>query len=109
MKTIEIRSQPTKFLGRTFIYAGLREGGGGAAWALGRQNGINTEQLPRGVLVGTVEVVGCRPLLPADWKIGCFEPDDDPEGYAWLLANPVRAKRLRKPTKQPQPVWFTPF
>ena len=46
--------------------------------------------LPRGVLIGTVELYGC-------------------DGGDWHLRNPKRAKKLLKPKKQPQPVWFYPF
>jgi hypothetical protein len=33
----------------------------------------------------------------------------DPMDFAWLLESPQRAKRLVKPKKQPQPVFFRPF
>jgi hypothetical protein len=46
--------------------------------------------LPRGVLIGTVELYGC-------------------DGGDWHLRNPKRAKKLLKPKKQPQPVWFYLF
>jgi hypothetical protein len=46
--------------------------------------------LPRGVLVGTVELFDC-------------------DGGEWPLRKPERAKRLLKPKNQPQPVWFNPF
>jgi hypothetical protein len=49
-KRIEYRSIPTAILNeRVYIYASLR---------LGNERG---RDLPRGVIVGTVEIVGCRP------------------------------------------------
>jgi hypothetical protein len=48
------------------------------------------DDLPRGVLIGTVELYKCI-------------------GEDWHLRKPKRAKKLLKPKKQPQPVWFHPF
>lgn len=57
---------------------------------------LDPAALPRGVLVGTVEVFDCRPA-----------PDGD--GWVWLLREPRRAEQLEKPTRPPAPVWFEPF
>ena len=46
--------------------------------------------LPRGVLIGTVELFDC-------------------DGGNWHVRNPERAEKLIPPTKQPQPAWFHPF
>ena len=51
---------------------------------------VSCDNLPRGVIVGTVELYDC---------------DDD----EWYLRNPERATTLRKPKNKPQPVWFNPF
>ena len=51
---------------------------------------LNLDKLPRGVVVGSVELYKC-------------------EGGDWHLRNPIRAKTLRRPTGRPQPIWFTPF
>lgn len=29
--------------------------------------------------------------------------------YEWHVRNPERATELLKPTKRPQPIWFSPF
>jgi hypothetical protein len=50
--------------------------------------------LPIGVLVGTVEILGC------EYKRG---------EYYWHLAKPKRLKRMIKPKNQPQPARFFPF
>lgn len=54
------------------------------------------DSLPRGVVVGTVEIVDCKPSRKHD-------------GFEWHLARPERGKRLRRPTKHPQPGFFYPF
>jgi hypothetical protein len=67
------------------------------------------DDLPRGVLVGTVEIVGCLPLQISDSKAACFEISETHGFYGWLLARPDRAEDLLKPRNQPQPMFFNPF
>ena len=67
------------------------------------------DALPRGVLVGTVEVMGCELLEPRHSQVACFEITETTGGFAWLLRKPERAEVLRKPDRQPQPSFFEPF
>jgi hypothetical protein len=55
---------------------------------------VSVDKLRRGVLVGTVELYDCE--RGKHW-------------WEWSLRKPERAKRLIKPRKKPQPVWFKPF
>ena len=55
---------------------------------------VNCDDLPRGVLIGIVEI----------WD--CTDNDGD---FHWHVRNPKRAEKLWKPTKHPQPIWFSPF
>lgn len=89
-KEIEYRQQRTKIRGRIYVYACKTA----SIPDEYREAGLRREDLPHGVLVGTVEIVDCVE------GSGEFE---------WLLANP---KRLQKPmpvTAMPQPVFFWPF
>lgn len=61
------------------------------AW---KKIGLEPGDLPTGVIVGTVEVVGCRKVRGE---------------YQWDLAKPVRLKPPLKPKNHPQPAWFYPF
>jgi hypothetical protein len=91
VKTIEYRSLRTKRRERVFIYASKLPGNDAASWAqVERAPG----ELPTGVLVGTVEIVGC---------------DGQPGDYHWMLARPERLRVPIKPTRMPQPMFFTPF
>jgi hypothetical protein len=82
-KTIEYRTVPTSFLNKRFyIYASLRPKD---------ERGID---LPRGVIVGTVEISACRTRGSE---------------YHWLLTRPKRLARAVRPVGRPQPVWFYPF
>ena len=46
--------------------------------------------------------------MMAEYGIDDAASDDLPRGE-WHVRGPERAKRLRKPKKHPQPVWFDPF
>ena len=81
-KRAEYRSVLTRVRERVYIYASLTP-----ATTRG-------QDLPRGVLVGTVKLVGCIRAR---------------HGYAWLLQYPRRFVRPRRPRRHPQPVWFRPF
>ena len=108
-KTIEARTKLTRVRGRVFVYAGKNRVNDEDEARVTREYGLEIDPLPRGVLVGTVEIVGCRPLTPADSKDAAFPVRADDKYFAWLLANPVRAERLRPPERHPQPMFFRPF
>jgi hypothetical protein len=67
------------------------------------------DAFPRGVLIGTVEIVGFRPLVFNDSEAACFEIDQTDGYLAWLLERPERADDLQPPKNHPQPVFFNPF
>ena len=90
LKPVEWRRQPTKIRGRIYIYASETPGDPGVFPQLDPEMG----RLPRGVLVGTVELTDCT---------------FDDGYYAWHLANPERLAKPVKPLTHPQPVWFYPF
>ena len=89
-KRIEYRSLRTHIRGRVYIYACKAPGDADSY----EEAGFEVEDLPRGVLVGTVELVDCT--------------GEDGE-FEWHLAEP---RRLRPPLAvvgMPQPVFFWPF
>jgi hypothetical protein len=92
IKTREYRSVRTNIRERVYLYASATLGDRYDYQELG----VALEDLPRGLLVGTVEVIGC-------------EPDRRNGGYAYLLANPIRLSQPLKPKNKPQPIWFRPF
>lgn len=97
-KTIEYRSRSTNIRGTILLYAGLGRYPAGVEADMVREyglRGIVCDELPRGVIVGTVELVDCT--LGSDGQ------------YQWHLRKPKRATRLRAPKKHPQPGWFWPF
>lgn len=88
-KKIEYRSRPTNIRGRVYLYASLTQDSEAF-----EEMRIEPGALPTGVLVGTVEIVGCR---------------KGREEYEWLLQRPLRLDQPIKPENHPQPVWFKPF
>jgi hypothetical protein len=91
VKATEFRTRGTRVRGRIFIYASLGRypRADEAEWA--EEYGLDDiAGLPRGVIVGTVELYDCR-------------------GDEWYLRSPERLARLIKPERRPNPVWFRPF
>lgn len=108
-KTIEVRSKATHLKERVYIYAGQSRIDTEEETRIAAQYGINVDGLPRGVLVGTVEIVGCRHLAKSDSEAACFGIDGGSGLYAWALVRPMRSEVLEKPRRQPQPMFFNPF
>ncbi len=94
---------------RVYIYAGLQRVEREEEARIAAGFGVDVDALPRGVIVGTVEIVGCEPLRPEHGPAACFPVTRSTGGYAWLLREPERIKAPRKPTGHPQPSFFTPF
>src|SRR5262245_24384393 len=92
-KKTEYRTKATKIRGRIYIYASLGRYDEESEAEMMKQYGIDDvtcDALPRGVLVGTVELYDCN-------------------GGDWSVRDPQRLDSPPKPTKHPQPVWFNPF
>lgn len=65
------------------------------------------DKLPQGSMVGTVEIVGCRPLETGYRMAACFTFTDPSGRYAWLPELPERAENLVKPKNSPSPCFST--
>jgi hypothetical protein len=108
-KIIEVRSRRTNLRERVFLYAGFNRIEPREEARIAQEYGIDVDGLPRGVLVGTVEIIGCQPLQQDDSRAACFQITETDGFYGWLLARPRRAEELVKPKNQPQPMFFDPF
>ena len=114
IKTVEYRSRPTRIIGERFwIYAAGKwprktgkpiwstdvsttggPEGGPPPWMMELAQALIFKDLPTGVIVGSAVI---EHVTEGD---GLFH---------WHLRGVERAKKFRKPTGHPQPVWFTPF
>lgn len=88
-KKIEYRTVSTNIRGRVYIYASKQP-----RIDAYEKMGVEPGTFPAGVIVGTVEI------------IGCIEKNGE---YHWLLAKPQRLKKMLIPDNRPNPVWFKPF
>jgi hypothetical protein len=91
-KKFEFRSQPTNIRGRVYIYASKKLGGDENDW---HQVRSEPDLLPTGVIVGSLQIVGCKWNATED----CF---------AYELAKPLRLKRHLKAVNQPLPRFWIP-
>lgn len=89
-KDIENRDWPTKFRGRIFVHAskGMTRDEWGSAWTFAHGTGANPKALEagltfdnieRGGIVGSVEIVDCVSESPSRWFMG---------RYGFVLRNP---------------------
>jgi hypothetical protein len=109
LRTLEVRKRATTIRERVQIYAGDAEIPSYQRQYVREQYGIETNLLPRQHLLGSVEIVGCRPLLLQDYPAAC-QPISRTGGlHAWLLANPRRALEWHVPTHTPRSDFFKPF
>jgi hypothetical protein len=90
LKKTEYRSRPTNIRERVYLYASLTPGDPDDWDDYGRSPG----DLPAGLVIGSVEIVGCR------------RSRYNEEIFEWRLARPRRMRPHRKPQNQPQPgIW----
>lgn len=115
MKTVEFRSRATRVVGKRFyLYAArpktrderldaraiaaLGPDGKPPARTAAKTPAVTpaspAKTLPDGVIVGTAVVTAVT---------------GSAGHYQWHLGNVKRLRRPRKPTRHPQPVWFSPF
>jgi hypothetical protein len=90
IKKAEYRSRRTSIRGRVYLYAAKQPVHWPAGW---RRVDAEPGDLPTGVIVGTVDITGCR-------RHG--------NGYAYILSNPKRLKRNLKPKSRPSPCFWRP-
>jgi hypothetical protein len=80
-KDVENRGRPTNYRGRLWIHAGLSTDRQKAdKWATKHDIWLPEEPLPRGYILGSVELEDCAEESRSIWAI-----DDN---YFWVLSNP---------------------
>lgn len=109
IKTLEVRSQPTRTRGTIYVYSSRRSSTLPAAAEVVERLGLDLGELPKGFLVGTVELVGCRPATPEDAAAACVPPELLMSQFVWELGNPQRLAEPLAPRFLPYGVWFYPF
>ena len=108
-KTVEVRPKATPHRERIYVYASKTRIEEREEARIAAHYSIDVDGLPRGVLIGTVQIVRCRPLRRSDGESACLEIDDGAGYYAWVLDRSERAEVMEKPTRQSRAWFFDPF
>jgi hypothetical protein len=90
-KRHEYRTVPTRIRGRVYIYVSLKPRTEKEYW---RGMEKSADQLPKGKIVGSVEIVDCKP--------------HPTKKFAYTLANPKRLRKHLQAKNQPSPVFWRP-
>ncbi|QDT55171.1 ASCH domain protein [Caulifigura coniformis] len=109
IKTIEVRSLPTNVRGPIYLYSSKKLAETPAAEAAAARHGIETIALPRGLLVGTIDIVGCESCRPSDAEAACLTPQIIAGKLGWRLEKPHRLATPLPVRFLPYGVWFYPF
>lgn len=102
IKTIEVRRTPARPMGPVYLYTSKRISSSPELDSRLRHYGIDSETLPRGVIVGTVDILESRRSQESDAHAAQLSPEHLAGTYSWVVGNAVRF-----PT--PLPVEFVPF
>lgn len=109
IKTIEVRSSHTKQRGTIYVYASKKVANTSAAKLAADEHEIDLDALPRGVIVGTVQIAGSKATTPEDEKQSCLPPSLLEGKFGWHLEDARRLDEPLTPRFLPYGVWFYPF
>ncbi len=109
IKTIEVRRLPVRPGGPIYLYASQQLSKATYAIEAAQKYGLDTESLPRGVLVGTIEVAACRPTTPDDSKAACVPEEFLLRMNAWVIGTATRLDPPEPILNPPFGMWFYPF
>ncbi|MEX0718724.1 MAG: ASCH domain-containing protein [Planctomycetaceae bacterium] len=109
VKTIEVRTVDTRQRGTIYLYASKKFTDHPAAQAATEAHSLDLESLPRGMLVGTVDLVATRACEPDDAARACVRRGDVIGRIGWRLENPHRLPEPLPVRFLPYGVWFYPF
>lgn len=108
-KRLEVRSLPTRIRGRIYLYASKKDSTLPEALPHLETASKQNRELGRGVIIGSVELIDCRPASPADAPAACVNADRLADQYVWELAHPLRFPDPWPVTFLPYGVWFYPW
>ncbi len=108
-KIIEVRSRSTNVRGSIYLYTSKKPATEDYATQAIHNYDLDLMNFPLGVLVGSVEIVECRPAMPQDATQSCLSSSELENRYAWVLKNPIRFPKPQPVRFLPYGVWFYPF
>ncbi|MEX0702066.1 MAG: ASCH domain-containing protein [Planctomycetales bacterium] len=108
-KTVEVRTVDTRLRGTIYVYASKKLAEHPAAATAIREHRLDVDRLPRGLLVGTVDLVATRACEPEDAARACLRRADVTDRIGWCLENPRRLPQPLPVRFLPYGIWFYPF
>ena len=109
IKTLEVRTRATHVRGPIYLYASKKLATIPAAHRVMKRHDLNEDDLPTGMIVGTVNIVGTHLCAKHDTEISCVPRSLLRGKIGWELARPRRLKTPLEPKYLPYGVWFYPF
>lgn len=109
IKTVEVRTLPTNLRGPIYLYASKLLAEMPAAQPAITRYALDTAALPRGEIVGSIDIIDCRPATRHDAAAACVPASLLTGKLVWVLARPERLVSPVRPRFLPYGVWFYPF
>ena len=109
IKTIEVRSRPTRVQGPIYLYTSKIVATETFAKDAVSQHEVDLAKTVQGKLIGSIEISNCRLCTAKDAEASCVPWDIMKGKYAWEMANPVRFTKPIDVLFLPYGVWFYPF
>ncbi len=113
IKTLEVRSQNTNVRGIIYLYTSKKIATSKESIKAASQYDINTDALPMGMVVGTVELFDVTLAKKRHAKEACLSRTSfkklENEHYVWHLKNPDHFVNPIEAKYVPYGVWFYPF
>lgn len=109
-KSVEVRNQNTTVRGTIYVYSAKLVSNHPCARDAIDRFGLDLDALPRGVLIGTVNLDDSRPANPAlDAESALLTADALRQQYAWSVSGPSRFETPVSLNRRPYGIWFYPF
>lgn len=109
-KTVEVRNQNTTVRGTIYVYAAKLVSNHPCADDAVARFGLDLDALPRGVLIGTVNLEDSRPAETALHAEGSLLTSEAlRKQHAWSVSNPTRFETPVSLERRPYGIWFYPF
>ncbi len=106
IKTIEVRSRDTAQWVPIYLYASKKISEIAPAAAAASKYCLDLETLPRGVIVGTIELREISPCRRSDAQAVCVPRSYLKNRFAWHIVGPVRFDQPLTVRFLPYGVWF---
>lgn len=109
IKTLEVRTISSPPHQLIYLYTSRKVSRAAYAGEAMEAHSLDEESLPLGVVVGTVEIVGCHAAVEEDAAAACVPTSALAGKYCWELAEPRRCPIPLVPRYTPFGMWFYPF